>query len=260
MISPTIFNFNDYLKNPIADFCVSKYPNKTIYTLDNFTDLIQKLRYSKFALENNKRQSVGDQIRLYLATQQDDFLYLDADCYIPDFTEILANKNCTEFIPSVKKINNGTFFYTDKSCEFNKYYLNLYETVPEEDFWLSNSSFFKKYPFKQDFQNKKSGDMNLLDSVKLRHFYISLFYKFKKEYPNIDSIYYSFDNFNARGAYNMIWMFDRCPPNNQIIRIFGKEIWFFNTSCDFIPQDDIVRLFKEQMNYTYQKDLKFIQL
>lgn len=126
MATPVIFNFYDYLKNPIADFCVSKYPSKTILTLDDVLSDIQKLRHSKWALENDKRSYIGDQLRLYLASKQDNFLYVDADCFIPDFTEILANKNCTDFIPEQGIINNGTFFYTDKNCEFNNYYLNLY--------------------------------------------------------------------------------------------------------------------------------------
>ena len=258
MVNPTIFNFYDYLKNPMADYCVSKYQSKTIYTLEDFEGLTRTLRYTRFAIENNKKQSIGDQIRLLLATKTNDFLYLDADCYIPDFTEIISNKNCTAYIPYVKKINNGSFFYTDKSCEFNKYYFDLYETVDEEDLWLSNLDFFNKHPFKQDFEHHKSGDMNLLDSVKLRHFYISHFYRFKKLFPDIDKVYYSFDNFNS--AVPVLWMFDHCPPHNQIIKIFGKEIWFYETVCDFIPQDDLVRLFKEQMNYTYQKNLKFIEV
>lgn len=256
MATPVIFNFYDYLKNPIADFCVSKYPSKTVLTLDDVLPDIQKLRHSKRALENNKRSYIGDQLRLYLASKQDDFLYVDADCFIPDFSEILANKNCTEFDPKSKLINNGTFFYSDKDCEFNNYYLNLYETVTDDYLWC-NTAFFNNFPFKQNFKEKKSGDMNLLDTVESRHFMINNFYRFKKQHPNTDTIFFSRAS-NVR--MQAVWQIENCPIYALSTRGLTYEVWFFETVYKHIPQDDMIRLFKEQMEFTYQKKLKFVEV
>ena len=56
MASPVIFNFFDYLKNPIADFCVSNYESKTIYTLDDLLPEIlipSDLSFSKLKIAHH---------------------------------------------------------------------------------------------------------------------------------------------------------------------------------------------------------------
>ena len=257
MVTPVIFNFYDYLKNPIANFCVSKYPSKTILTLDDVLSDVQKLKHSKWALENNKRSYIGDQLRLYLASQNDDFLYADADCFIPDFTEILANKNCTDFVQELKIINNGTFFYTDKNCEFNRYYLDLYETIPESDFKLCNYKLFNKYPFKLNFQEKRSGDMNLI-SIEPRHFLINTFYRFRDKHPDLTTVYYT--THGSMEEHPLIWQLECCPPYVSELITSKMEIHFFETVYKHISQDDMIRLFKEQMEFTYQKKLKFVEV
>ena len=129
MLEFTLLNISNYIENPIANFCISKYEHKKTYTLDDVMPDIQKLKHSKYVLEHNCGMSLlGDQLRLYLASKQDNFMYVDADCYIPDFSEILSHKNCTCY-DDFGRINNGTFFYSQHDCEFNNYYLNLYNTV-----------------------------------------------------------------------------------------------------------------------------------
>lgn len=257
MTTPVIFNFYDYLKNPIANFCVSRYTSKTILTLDDLLPDIQKLRHSKWALENDQKSYIGDQLRLYLASQQNDFLYIDADCFIPSFTEIMANKNCTDFIREQEIINNGTFFYSDKNCEFNKYYLELYETIPEVDFKLCNYKLFNKYPFNQNFQGRKSGDMNLI-SIKPKHFLINTFYRFKDSHPDLTTIYYTLHN--PIDKFPIIWQLEYCPPYISALITHKREIRFFETVYEYISQDDMIKLFKEQLEFTYQKKLKFIEV
>lgn len=256
-MTPIIFNFFDYLKNPIADFCVSKYKSKEIYTLDDLLPEIEKIPHSKWALENEMYSYIGDALRLKLASERDNFFYVDADVYLPDLTIIEKNKNCTDYIPSMGIINNGTFFYSDKNCEFNQYYLDLYNRIPENEYKMCNYSLFQKYPFKLDIINKKSGDMNLLDSVKNRHFLLNLFYRFKKAYPNIDTIYYTKNKEIEEG---FVWQIEKCPKYVGAIILKKSCTWCFDTLCDFIPQDDMIRLFKEQMNYTYGRTLKFVEI
>ena len=257
MASPVIFNFFDYLKNPIADFCVSNYESKTIYTLDDLLPEIQKLNHSRWALEKGCKSYIGDQLRLKLATENDDFFYADADVFIPNLSDITKHKNCTDFIPEQNIINNGTFFYTDKDCKFNSYYLNVYNHLPKEDYYLCNYSIFKKYPFELKLESKKSADMNLLDNNKTRHFLLNLFYRFAERYKDLDVIYYT-KNPNTKRP--IIWQIENCPPYIGAEHSQEWSVWYFDTIYDFIPQDDMIRLFKEQMEFTYQKKLKFVEV
>lgn len=257
MVSPVIFNFFDYLKNPIADFCVSQYKSKTIYTLDDLLPEIQKLNHSKWALENNYCSYIGDQLRLKLATQNDSFFYADADVFIPNISDIAKHKNCTDFLPEQNLINNGTFFYTDKNCRFNSYYLNVYNNLSEEDYILCNYEVFRKYPFEFSWKHKKSADMNLLDNNGTKHFLLNEFSRFAKKYKNIDTIYYT-RNPNKRKS--VIWQIEHCPPYICNENVYGWSIWYFETLYEYIPQDDLIRLFKEQMNHTYQKSMRFIEV
>ena len=78
MLEFTLLNISNYIENPIANFCISKYEHKKIYTLDDVMPDIQKLKHSKYVLEHNCGMSLlGDQLRLYLASKQDNFLYVD---------------------------------------------------------------------------------------------------------------------------------------------------------------------------------------
>ena len=254
----TIFNFFNYLDNPIADFCVSKYEHKTIYTLDDLMPEIQKLKHSKWALENNKRSYIGDQLRLYLASKQDKFLYVDADCFIPDFSKILENKNCTEYEPNGRIINNGTFFYSDSNCKFNNYYLEIYDKLPEHLNKNCNYEIFRMFPYELDLEKRLSGDMKLL-TLENKHFLLNLFYRFKDRHPGVDTIYYSRKSI-PEIKHPLVWKIEDCDPYVGVGHLPTKEIWYFETIYKFIPQDDIIRLFKEQMNYTFQKKLKFVEV
>lgn len=250
-----IFNFNDYLKNPIADFCTSAYKSKMIYTLNDLMDIIQSLKHSKWALENKKMSYIGDQLRLYLATLEDDFLYVDADCYIPEeeMKKILQYKNCSDYNKRLKQINNGTFFHSNKDCRFNKYYLELYNNIPEKEYGYPNMIIFHKYPF--EMKDGWSGDLKLLEN-KTRHFYLSNFYLFNKHYPNIDTIYYTKNN--KKVELPLFWKLENAIDG--YVSLADKEVWFFETKYDYIPQDDMIRLWKEQLNYIYKKNLKFVEV
>ena len=261
MVSPVIFDFYDYLKNPIADFCVSQYKSKTVYTLDDLLPEIQNLKHSKWALENDLRSYIGDQLRLKLATEKDDFLYIDADVYVPDMDIILSNKNCTDFVPGKNIINNGTFFYTDKDCRFNSFYLEIYDNLDVKDYRLCNYGVFKKYPFELDFKGRKSGDMKLLDNNNTKHFLINIFYRFLKKYGNVDTIYYTKKS-NVEMPY--VWQIEQCYQYVAYRKYFKNNqpntTWYFETLYKYLSQDDLIRLFKEQLRFTFQKDLKFIEI
>lgn len=45
-----------------------------------------------------------------------------------------------------------------------------------------------------------------------------------------------------------------------IMNTSNGKVWHYNTVNCLMPQDDLIRLFKEQMNYTYQKQLKYVEM
>lgn len=254
----TLFNFNNYFDNPIVDFCVSQYKNKTVYTLDDLMPEIQKLKHSKWALEQNMLSFVGDELRLYLSTLENDFFYVDADVYLTDLPKILENKNCTDYISDKKFINNGTFFYSNKNCEFNNYYLDIYENVlPVESYNTINVEIFRQYPFHFSHENRKSGDMNLIENT-AHHFLMSRYNLFKSKHPDIDKVFYTRNP--LKGLPGMtVWCLceDRQLESVEVYKNY--EVYKYNCNVDFMSQDDAVRLWKEQLNYTMGRKLKFIE-
>ena len=123
----TIFNFYDYLKNPMAIYCVNQYKDKQILTLDDVKPYIDKCSHSKHCIERGDSKSyIGDQVRLLMGSEIDDFCYVDADCIINDLDKIKKDTiavDCSS--DGTFRLQNGTFFYGLK--DFNKYYYDVYE-------------------------------------------------------------------------------------------------------------------------------------
>lgn len=278
-----IFNYDNYLDNPIAQYCVidqlSKKEKPTIYTLDDLMPDIMKLHHAKESYENvyikkNKKSLpsfIGDQIRLYYSLQNDNYLYCDADVFIPDeyYNEIWKNKNCVYYGElNHREINNGTFFCSDKDCKFNEYYFNLYETKDLKD--VTNVNVYFKYPYQLDYEKKKAGDMNLLN-IPVKHFILSRMYSFKKIYEKsserfLDTIYYTFEN-DLKTVYkkapkNLIWMIGKkADPIDTLFYSNAKVLAFqWNTlEYKYISHDTQFNLFKDQLEYTLGKKLKFVE-
>lgn len=263
-----IFNFNDYLKNPIAEFCVQQLDNPTILTFDDVMPDIQKLNYAKKSYDRAMSgitlpSFIGDQLRLYYSLQYDNYFYCDADVFLTKEIQdkIWKNKNCIYCSPSLHEINNGTFFCSDKDCEFNHYYFDLYE---KNDFGnMTNCNVYFKYPYKVDYKNMKAGDMNLLD-VPVKHFILSKMFSFKKEYENSNkeqTVYFTrkpcrnFDKID----HPLIWQFD-CGDELHILskKCCGTKAyqWFLN--CESLSKEFQFDLWKEQVKYSLQNpNLKF---
>ena len=155
-------------------------------------------------------------------------------------------------------INNGTFFYSDSNCKFNKYYLELYDNLPKCFNRSCNYEIFRMFPYELDLEKRLSGDMKLL-TLENKHFLLNLFYRFKDRHPDVDTIYYSRKPI-PKINHPLVWKIEDCDPYVGVGHLPTKEIWYFETIYKFIPQDDIIRLFKEQMNYTFQKKLKFVEV
>lgn len=254
------FDFFDYCKNPIAEFCISKNKDIKVYTLEDMMPYIQQLPHSKKCLDLGVKISIGNQLRLYLSTLEDDFLYVDADCFLPESSieEIKKYKNCVYYNPRFDKIENGTFFHSDKDCEFNKFYLEKYNELGNEPIFR-RINIFKEYPYKVDRENLMSGDMKLL-KPDIRHFFISNFYKFKNANPDISVVRYSFEDLKTQTAQGAFWQLQDDLEDIYNVSNRIRSIHFFNTANPHIPQTDLFNLWKEQINYVYGKEMQFEQI
>ena len=263
-----ILNYNNYIKNPIADFCVSQLPSPTILTWDDIKGDAMKLHHSKGVLSNLKsghtRPSfLGDELRLYYSLQYDNFLYCDADVYLPKDVQktIWKSKNCIALDTYDNRIDNGTFFCSDKGCKFNEYYFNLYETAELQN--VINTNVYKKFPYHVDFEKRTAGDMNLLE-VPCRHFMLSKMYDFKQVVgSNIDTVYYTkepdiYKILKKEPKY--IWKMTDPRKNNTAYNITSKKVIFiWDINYEYLSQDDMIRLWKEQINYTFGRTLKYAE-
>lgn len=261
------FNFNDYFENPIVKFCQQNIHEKLpdadfhVYTLEDVLPIIKHLPHAKKALDDKRWSFIGDQLRLYLALQTDDFFYADADVYFSDINKILSNKNCTDayFVEDNLEINNGTFFYSDKNCKFNNYYFNLYQNNSDILCSLNNMNVFHTYPFELDKLNMVSGDMNLL----LNNNYHFLLSTFKSYYmlgnDSYTEVYYTFNkNDKLEDSFhrpNPTWVLS----GKRDYVGAGKQ-WIFNIDYPYIPQETLLELFKEQLQYTVGHTIKFTEI
>ena len=254
------FDFFDYCKNPIAEFCISKNKDIKVYTLEDMMPYIQQLPHSKKCLDLGVKISIGNQLRLYLSTLEDDFLYVDADCFLPESSieEIKKYKNCVYYNPRFDKIENGTFFHSNKDCEFNKFYLERYNELGNEPIFR-RVNIFKEYPYKVDRENLMSGDMKLL-KPDIRHFFISNFYKFKNANPDISIVRYSFEDLKTQTAQGAFWQLQDDLEDIYSVSNKIRSIHFFNTANPHISQTDLFNLWKEQINYVYGKEMQFEQI
>lgn len=160
----TSFVFNAYEKNPIARMCLEKQP-RHILSEKELLPIIMKLRHSKWAYENKQWSFVGDELRLYLASISDDFLYVDADCIIDNPEDI--KMNCCP-----PNLNNGTFFRANKNTEWVKYYLDIYEKNEIKN--TVNYVLFQQYPYRIPIQN----------NIRYTHFFTSFWERWKNRDKN----------------------------------------------------------------------------
>lgn len=156
----TSFLFNGYENNPIVRMCLEKQPRR-ILTEKELLPIIRILKHSNWAYENNKWSFVGDELRLYLATQSEDFCYIDADVVIENPEDILMD-HCPV------NLNNGTFFRANKNTEWCKYYLDIYESRNIK--CQVNYALFKAYPHYIPVQ----------DNIRYTHYFTSFWERWKR--------------------------------------------------------------------------------
>lgn len=166
-MTPVIFNFNNYIEqNPIAQFCVEKYPEKTILTENDLKDEIMSLRHSRWAYENGKYNYVGDELRLYLSTLSDDFVYVDGDCWVRDLEKLKMDSCCLE---KGGEVNDGSYFRANKNTKWTKHWVDVYEN--NGIFEMVNYEVHKKFPTTLPVQQ-----------LNYNHYYTSFFGRLKKKH------------------------------------------------------------------------------
>ena len=184
---------------------------------------------------------------------KDDCLTVDGDVFFPDVKEIIKHKN-TVFadnrLTDKPYINNGTFMYTSRKNEWVRYYYDLYNVRPEELKDLSNIQVFDKYPHRGIRMNTKA---------KCLHWLISKFDEFYKRYPNAKTIYYTFDA--DEKDKKVYWRLANCDvPVKYIDYLDGPSVFLFETVFPGLDQKEAFELWKQQLIYTYQRDLVFEEI
>ena len=195
---PVSFDFNGYENNPIVRMCL-KTP-RHILTEKELLPTIMKLRHSRWAYENKLGSYVGDELRLYLALQSDDFIYIDADCTVENPQQI--KMDCCP-----PNLNNGTFFRANRNTAWVKYYYNLYES--RDIGKVVNYNLFKRSPFPIPTQS----------DIKYRHYFTSFWERFKKrDLSKRHDFYFDTENNVRRIIYK------------------DREEWHYYKGCEWIKE------------------------
>lgn len=275
MTQACIFNFNNYIEQPLVKYCFNNNIKKLeakncsvkVYTLEDVLPIIRTLRHSNYFYRANKLSFVVDQLRLKLASECDDFLYLDGDVFLVDLDKILSYPNCTEIIIKGALINNGTYFHSQKDCEFNKYYFDLYQnntkSLVKNGNGYTNYEVFFRFPYFLDQEKRYSGDMKLLDENKdiCFHMLISKLRLFlnKEKYP--EEILYTFDpDFTFSKDGKPVWKLSNVDTLVAASGNDSSKTYFFDMDFKYIPRDIFLELFKAQLEYMSGKHIDFKEI
>lgn len=224
----TIFNFFDYAKNPIVEYCLSHKKDKQVLTLDDCMDDIMKLRHSRFCYENNLRVRIGNELRLYYASISDDFTYCDADCLVENESELKMN-HC--FGVKGQFYNDGSYFRANRDTDWVKYYLDVYENNH-----IGDVGTHKVY---MGFRHNIPTQI-----INHTHFYVGCFNRF----PKMDKIYYTNSKERALQFDKPVWLFDGITGRVTNCRIYH--------TTEKLPLD----VFKEQLIYSQGKQVEFEEI
>lgn len=205
MVTPVSFVFNGYENNPIVKMCLEKQP-RHILTEKDLLPIIQKLRHSKWAWDNKQWNFVGDELRLYLASQSDDFLYIDADAIIENPEDIKMDHCPANF-------NNGTFFRANKDTAWVKYYLDVYEN--NDIGQQTNMRVFQRYPYVIPTQ----------DNILYRHYFTSFWERWH----------------NRNKSIKHELLFDATDEQGVRTLLFSKlNVWHYYKDCETFARECLI--------------------
>lgn len=242
--------YNGYEENPIVQYCRDQI-RKAGYDSEilQLKDLpIEKCNHSKMVLEKLGNTSyVGDQLRLWLGMNTDDFFYCDADCalYKPELIKPNTVACDGDLDNGKPRINEGAFFYDCK--DWCRYYFDIYQKNAKDLIYWKDGTALVNYRVREEFPY--GGKINIVRSDTLphtlcRHFFLSQFSRFFNICEDRGVVYYSLDNKPRLEKLDKIyWVLNDCTNE---VGSFMNQIWFFDT----YHNDDLVYLWKKQMCYT----------
>lgn len=237
----TYIETNHYRENPIVQDMLSKTKSYRILTLKDFTDIIPHLKHTKWALENQKWQFSTDQLRLWLGTQED-LCYRDLDSNW-NLDDIRPNSICLE---GDGNWNDGSFIVTKKDCYYNKFYCELYNRLPENEYETVNYTLHQKYPVDKL-------DIKPVSPKEGYHAYLSWFNRLVKRLRS--PVVYT-TMFRDRAAVeimkgrDVVWF---CTyPSDTYYSKYNAHLYQYY----FIPKD----LFNAQLDYTAKRHITVIDL
>lgn len=230
----TIFDFYNYSNNPIVQFCLSKYIDKQILSIDDCLQDILKLKHSQYCYDNDFRVRIGNELRLYYASISDDFIYVDADSWVENIEDLKMNHCYGEIIQGRLIYNDGSYFRANKNTDWVNYYVNIYEN--NEIGNKGTSIVYCKFPYKIPTQK-----------LNHTHFYISCFNRFARNFPLTEKIYYTYDYRKALDFKRPIWLFD-----GNTGRITNTKIFHTTTKLPF-------EVFKDQLKFSFDNNCLFFE-
>lgn len=239
MNKPNIICINKYQENPIVKFCLDKYPEKNIITEKEVRECLPYCKHSKWAYENQRWNFVGDQIRLFLAMQSDDFTYVDGDSWVRNLDDLKMGSLCLE---NDGKTNDGSYFRANKDTEWVKHYYEVYNNLPEGGYGLVNYDIHEKYPIKMPTQK-----------LNYTHFYTSWFNRISKKLTSPTLCYTMFrDRAQAEimKGHNVLWFGP--TAGDTYYSKYNAFLWQYL----FIPID----LFQAQLDYSCGRHISLINL
>lgn len=260
MTKLTFLSHSGYEHNPIVQYCLEKTKENgidyRIIDLKDLLPLLDKCKHSRYCYEHQYNSYVFDQLRLYMAMQED-MLYADLDS-IGKFDKLPLNSVAVSKDEAEKtiQINNGSFFYTSKDCPFNHFYYNIYEKgdIIKEGIrnghHLVNYEVFAKYPMKET--GLVGVEQKQIDGV---HYYVSQFSRYKRITEDFNVVYYTTERHRS-DPNHIYWQLGDCN-NQQGIGSLNNQIWFYNLAKLRLPLD----VWKEQMRYVLNNaNLIFVKI
>lgn len=239
MNKPNIICINNYQENPIVKFCLDKYPEKNIITEKEIRECLPYCKHSKWAFENQRWNFVGDQVRLFLAMQSDDFTYVDGDSWVRNLDDLKMGSLCLE---NDGKTNDGSYFRANKDTEWVKHYYEVYNNLPEGGYGLVNYDIHEKYPVRMPTQK-----------LNYTHFYTSWFNRISKKLTSPTLCYTMFrDRAQAEimKGHNVLWFGP--TAGDTYFSKYNAFLWQYL----FIPID----LFQAQLDYSCGRHISLINL
>ncbi len=246
---------NNYEKQPLVEYCISKMKAQAdieLIQLSDLGDYIEKCKHSKEYLTHFGNVSyVTDQVRLLLGIERPDFCYLDADCFIKNIKKIPDNTIGTE----AGRVNNGALQKAAPQwCEF---YYDIYDKnwknliYNKEGRGTLNYEVIERFPYKGEVNYLEINDTNHING---RHFMVSNFQRFATYYLLCGerTIYYSWTGKNIP-TDKIVWQLNDCPCEAGN---FLNRICYFDCYWD----RELFYIWQRQMEHVLGGHLLFIEV